>query len=59
MVNHCAFGERSRAFKMQLMPGIATVINNHDMPKAGFPQPIQHTVKLFIRVQGRQNNHTG
>jgi hypothetical protein len=44
---------------MQLMPGIASVINDHDMQKAGFPQPIQHTVKLVIRVQGRQNNHTG
>ena len=59
MVNHRAFGERSRSFKMQLMPGIASVINDHDMPKAGLSQSIQHTVKLVIRVQGRQNNHTG
>ena len=44
------------SFKKMLVPGIASVVYNHNIFKAALEKPIHNGGEFFIRIEGRKND---
>ena len=58
MAEHRALGEGLRPLKMLLVRGVTAVIDDQNLLETGLQKAVQDAVKLLVRIQRRQDNHT-
>ena len=59
MMDNNTFRKGFRPVKMYLLLPGAAVIHDHNMPKPALQEAVHNFVKLMVRIQRRENDHTG